>query len=131
MAQQSIECAESPLDIAAAEVAVGLSYPIRVAILRLLVDRGELCSCEIEPCFDVDPSGISRHLTALRHAGLIVSRRDGVRILHRLASQHVADLLAVADSVAAGGDAPRSPQRPAQKVEPRPEVQRRVRSEKR
>ncbi len=101
MAQQSIECTGTPLDVASAAVGVGLSHPIRVAILRLLAERGEMCSCEIEPCFDVDPSGVSRHLSALREAGLIVSRRDGVRILHRPASECVAALLSAADRIAA------------------------------
>jgi len=79
-------------DIVSAEIGQALGHPIRLEILRLLA-QGERCSCQIEPLFRVDQSGVSRHLAALRRAGLIVSRQDGVRALHRLASPRVARLV--------------------------------------
>ena len=88
----------TPWDSEVAEIGQALAHPIRVAILRLLSD-GERCACEIEPCFDLDQSGISRHLTALRRAGLITSRRDGVRVLHRLTTPHVLQLLEAAEQI--------------------------------
>ncbi len=75
-----------------AGIAQALGHPIRIAILRALAD-GERCSCELGPCFDLDQSGISRHLAVLRRAGLIVSRRDGVRRVHRLGSSAVLQLI--------------------------------------
>jgi DNA-binding transcriptional ArsR family regulator len=131
MAQQSIECAGTPLDVASAAVGIGLSHPIRVAILRLLADRGELCSCEIEPRFNVDPSGVSRHLSALRDAGLVVSRRDGVRILHRLASPSVVKLISLADRIAANAEAAREVRRQSRTLQYQSEVKRRVSLERR
>jgi|LZCG01.1.fsa_nt_gb ArsR family transcriptional regulator len=88
----------SSRDSEIAEIGQALAHPIRVAILRLLAD-GERCACEIEPCFDLDQSGISRHLTVLRRAGLVASRRDGVRILHRLASPSVGQVLDLAERI--------------------------------
>jgi DNA-binding transcriptional ArsR family regulator len=88
-------------DETAARIAQALGHPIRVAILRALAD-GEVCSCELAPRFALDQSGISRHLTALRRAGLIVSRRDGVRRLHRLVSRDVLQLVDLAQTL---GDA--------------------------
>jgi ArsR family transcriptional regulator len=82
-----------------AEIGQALGHPARIEILRLL-ENGELCSCEIGPLFHLDQSGISRHLSALRRAGLIVSRQEGVRVLNRLASSRVVDLLALADRIA-------------------------------
>jgi DNA-binding transcriptional ArsR family regulator len=131
MVQRSIECAGTSLDLGSAEVGIGLSHPTRIAILRLLAERGELCSCEIEPCFAVDPSGVSRHLSALREAGLIVSRRDGVRILHRLASPHVADLLSAADCIAADIEEVHRGDRERRKEQYHAEVKRRVHLEER
>ncbi len=127
MAQQSIECAGTPLDLACAGIGVGLSHPIRIAILRMLSAHDELCSCEIEPCFELDPSGVSRHLAALRDAGLIVSRRDGVRVLHRLASPAVVELLAAADRIAAAVDETEQVQRERREVQYRMEAKRRDR----
>jgi DNA-binding transcriptional ArsR family regulator len=131
MVQRSIECAGTSLDLGSAEVGIGLSHPTRIAILRLLAERGELCSCEIEPCFDVDPSGVSRHLSALREAGLIVSRRDGVRILHRLASLDVAELLSVADRIAADVEETHRAEGERRKGQYHSEVKRRVHLEER
>lgn len=88
----------------------------------MLAERGELCSCEIEPCFELDPSGVSRHLSALRDAGLILSRRDGVRILHRLASPDVVALLRVTDRLAAAADAYDRAERRKLATQLRPEV---------
>ncbi len=127
MVQRCIEGAGTALDLGCAAVGIGLSHPIRIAILRMIAERGELCSCEIEPCFDVDPSGVSRHLSALRDAGLILSRRDGVRILHRLASPAVAELLETADRLAsAAGESDRA-QRERRETQYRSEVKRRGR----
>jgi len=89
-----------PQDIVSAEIGQALGHPIRIEILRLLADCGERCSCEIEPLFRLDQSGISRHLAALRRAGLIVSRQDGVRALHRLASPGVVRLVRELDALA-------------------------------
>ncbi len=81
-----------------AEIGQALSHPSRIQIIRLL-EGGERCSCEIAPYFDLDQSGISRHLNALRRAGLIVSRRDGVRIYWRLSSPHVVKLLHLLEEI--------------------------------
>ncbi len=44
----------------------------------------------------------SAHLQALRRAGLVASRRDGTRVLYRLAGDDVYELLAAVRSVATG-----------------------------
>ena len=89
----------SPFDSLVAEIGEALGHPIRIAILRL-VAQGETCLCEIRPLFPVDESGLSRHLATLRRAGLLVARREGVRVLYRLASPHVSSLLDAGEAVA-------------------------------
>ena len=89
----------NPLDERVAEIGQALAQPTRLQILRLLA-KGELCGCEIVPEFELDQSGVSRHLTALRRAGLIDSRRDGVRIYWKLANQRIVELLRLAGEIA-------------------------------
>lgn len=89
----------NPLDERVAEIGQALAQPTRLQILRLLA-KGELCGCEIVPEFELDQSGVSRHLTALRRAGLIDSRRDGVRIYWKLADQRIVELLRLAGEIA-------------------------------
>ena len=89
----------NPLDEKITEIGRALAQPTRLQILRLLA-KGELCGCEIVPEFELDQSGVSRHLTALRRAGLIDSRRDGVRIYWKLADQRIVELLRLAGEIA-------------------------------
>ena len=69
-----------------------LSHPLRERMLRLLAD-GERCGCEFSPELGVDPSIVSRALTLLERAGLVVSRREGVRVLWRLVDPEVITIL--------------------------------------
>jgi ArsR family transcriptional regulator len=49
-----------------------------------MLGEGELCGCEFAPRLGLDPSVVSRHLAALQRAGLIRSRREGVRLMWNL-----------------------------------------------
>ncbi len=69
-----------------------LAHPARVELLRLL-EKGERCGCEFVLSLSLDPSVVSRHLAVLSRAGLIVSRRDGVRIMWRLANPDLPRIL--------------------------------------
>ena len=69
-----------------------LSHPLRERMLRLLAD-GERCGCEFAPEFAVDPSVVSRYLAVLERAGLVTSRRDGVRVMWSLADVEILDVL--------------------------------------
>ncbi len=69
-----------------------LAHPARVELLRLL-EQGERCGCEFVPLLGLDPSVVSRHLAVLSRAGLIVSRRDGVRFMWRLVRPDIPRLL--------------------------------------
>ena len=60
------------------------SDPTRLRILNVLL-RGELCVCDIVHTLDVPQPTASRHLSYLRKAGLIVSRRDGLWMYYKLA----------------------------------------------
>jgi len=61
-------------------------------MLWLLAD-GERCGCEFSPELEVDPSIVSRYLAVLERAGLVVSRRDGVRVMWSLADPEILDVL--------------------------------------
>ena len=56
----------------------------RLRILFLLTER-ELCVCELVGVLDMPQGKVSRHLAHLRHAGLVIDRRDGTWVHYRLA----------------------------------------------
>lgn len=62
----------------------GLSDSSRLRIMNLLL-HGELCGCDIQYVLATSQPNVSRHLTYLKNAGLVVDRRDGFRIFYRLA----------------------------------------------
>ena len=60
-----------------------LSDPNRVRML-LALRRGELCVCQITEMFGFAPSTVSKHLSILHHAGLILSRKSERWVYYRL-----------------------------------------------
>ncbi len=98
MASNATEAAESVLST----IGKALGHPARVELLRLLAD-GERCGCEFVPSLNLDPSVVSRHLAVLSRAGLIVSRRDGVRIMWRLVRPDIPRLLSCLGALRCAG----------------------------
>lgn len=64
-----------------------LADSTRRRILALLLDHREICVCRLVGALDVPQAEISRHLAAMREAGVLVSRRKGTWILYRLDPQ--------------------------------------------
>jgi len=63
-----------------------LSDPNRVRIL-LALRRGELCVCQITELFGFAPSTVSKHLSILHRAGLILSRKSERWVYYRLSDK--------------------------------------------
>lgn len=59
--------------------------PTRTRILKLL-ERGGLCGCQLQAVLGLAPSTVSKHLSVLRLAGLVVDRRDGRWIQYALST---------------------------------------------
>ena len=62
----------------------GLADTNRIRILNLLL-HGELCVCDIQHVLESPQPNVSRHLTYLKNSGLVLDRREGLRIYYRLA----------------------------------------------
>lgn len=61
-----------------------LAEPTRLAAIRLLADGDEHCVCELMQKLDATQSRMSRHMHALKQAGLVVYRRDAQWVRYRL-----------------------------------------------
>jgi DNA-binding transcriptional ArsR family regulator len=78
-----------------ADIFSALSNPRRVVILNCLLE-GEKSVGELWGCERLQPSSqpnMSQHLSILRKAGLVRERRDGARVLYRVASGHLKTLV--------------------------------------
>lgn len=60
-----------------------LADPTRLRILALL-QRGEVCVCDIHGSLGVPQSTASRHLAYLRRRGLVIGRKDGLWVHYRI-----------------------------------------------
>jgi len=67
-------------------VAKAVADPTRIRILKML-EGGELCVCQITTVLDLAPATVSKHLAALKIAGLLQQRRDGKWVYYRLAER--------------------------------------------
>ena len=68
----------------AVELFKTLGDETRLRILNLLCER-EVCVCEMVEILRLGQSKVSRHLAALRHAGLVDCRREGMWVIYFLA----------------------------------------------
>ncbi len=69
-----------------------LMHPVRIAILDLLRE-GEECVCHMEATFGYRQAYISQQLMALRDAGLVEDRRDGLNIFYRVIRPEIFSVL--------------------------------------
>lgn len=81
---------DEQLELAAA-VLGHLSDPTRLHLLRLLTVEQDVSTLTAQVA--ASRSSVSQHLGRLRLAGLVQARRAGRRMLYRLTSDHLADLV--------------------------------------
>ncbi|MEK7432893.1 MAG: metalloregulator ArsR/SmtB family transcription factor [Cyanobacteriota bacterium] len=65
------------------EITKALADETRLRILMLLKEQ-ELCACQIIECFNLSGATISKHLSILKRAKLISSRKDGRWVYYKL-----------------------------------------------
>lgn len=75
-----------------------LGHPVRVRILELLRD-GERSVGDLQAALEIDSSGTSQHLGALRKQGLLESRRDGTSVFYGVKDPRTFQLLEVARQI--------------------------------
>jgi ArsR family transcriptional regulator len=66
-----------------AEIFNAAGDPTRLRILNLL-RQGSLCVCDLQALLGIPQPTVSRHLAALRHAGLVADTRSGPRVIYSL-----------------------------------------------
>lgn len=61
-----------------------LSDATRLRCVALLAGHGELCVCELTHALALPQPKVSHHLAALRKAGVVTDRREGLWIYYRI-----------------------------------------------
>ena len=86
------------------DVFYALSDKIRLEIIRLLIDNGEMCVCKFQEIFKVSQPNLSFHLGVLRKANLVKTRRKGTWMNYSLNGENpvLNDLILLIKGTAAG-----------------------------
>jgi len=66
-----------------AEVIKATAHPLRIAIVEYL-KGGEQCVCDIAEYVDSERSNVSRHLSVMVAAGILESRKEGLKVIYTL-----------------------------------------------
>ena len=78
-----------------------LAHPIRLQILELL-RHGEVCVCDMQAALKQRQAYISQHLMALREAGLVTCRKEGLRVYYQLSEPRILRVLDQVHAVSQG-----------------------------
>jgi ArsR family transcriptional regulator len=89
-----------PVYVLKAQLFRVLGHPVRIRILELL-NEGERTVRDLQAQLNLDSSGTSQHLAALRHQGLIDGRREGTSVYYATKDPRVSQLLIVARQILA------------------------------
>ena len=84
-----------PITEAKADLFKALGHPVRVRVLELLAE-GERSMGELAAASGIELSHLSQHVSVLRRAGVVDSRRVRTTVLCTLRDPQTAELLAVA-----------------------------------
>jgi DNA-binding transcriptional ArsR family regulator len=68
---------------ARAQVMKALAHPTRLFIVDEL-SRGERCVCDLTEMVGADVSTVSKHLSLLKRAGVVLDDKRGVQVFYRL-----------------------------------------------
>ena len=95
---QRVHVRTDPVYVVKAQLFRVLGHPVRIRMLEILSD-GERSVGDLQAELNLDSSGTSQHLAALRQQGVLESRRAGTSVYYRIRDPRVSQLLAVAKQI--------------------------------
>ncbi|MCM1565454.1 MAG: metalloregulator ArsR/SmtB family transcription factor [Dehalobacter sp.] len=76
-----------------ADILKVLSHPVRLCIVKGLMENGESNVMSMQNCLSIPQSTISQHLSALRNKGIIRGRREGLEVFYSVQNLLVKKLI--------------------------------------
>lgn len=100
-----------PVSTKRVEVLKALAHPSRLLITEALM-TGELCVGEITDLVGDDVSTVSKHLSILRAAGILSSKKRGLNVHYRVSCGCFGDFLSCIDQICEPGPSRRVEENP-------------------
>jgi ArsR family transcriptional regulator len=66
-----------------ANIAKAIAHPVRVAVVDFL-RTGEQCVCDIAVRVGTERTNLSKHLSVMVSAGVLESRKDGLKVMYKI-----------------------------------------------
>lgn len=67
-----------------AELLKALAHPVRLCIVRGLLETGACNVSKMQTCLELPQSTVSQHLSKLRDLGIITGDRQGLEVFYRV-----------------------------------------------
>lgn len=78
-----------------AELLKVLAHPVRLCIVKGLLENGECNVTYMQNCLNAPQSTVSQHLQKLKAAGIIKGKRDGLMVNYKICNEKIKELLSV------------------------------------
>lgn len=76
-----------------AELLKALAHPVRICIVRGLLQKGECNVSFMTDCLDMPQSTISQHLQKLKACGILKSKRQGLEVIYSIKDERIAKII--------------------------------------
>ena len=83
---------------ARAKVLKAMAHPSRLYILEEL-EKGEQCVCDLTEMIGADVSTVSKHLSVLKQAGIVIDDKRGNQVFYRLRVPCILNFFGCVESV--------------------------------
>ena len=83
---------------ARATVLKAMAHPSRLYIIEEL-EKGERCACDLTEQIGADVSTVSKHLSVLRQAGIVMDDKRGNQVFYRLRVPCIVNFFGCVESV--------------------------------
>ncbi|MEO3944281.1 metalloregulator ArsR/SmtB family transcription factor [Gorillibacterium sp. CAU 1737] len=81
--------------VSTAEMLKALAHPVRLCIVRGLLQKKECNVSYMQECLDLPQSTVSQHLQKLRSVGIVQTERNGLEIKYTIADERVKQLVSL------------------------------------
>lgn len=72
-----------------------LAHPVRLCIVRGLLEVGCCNVSNMQNCLGIPQSTISQHLQKLKNVGIIAGERNGLEVFYKITDKRVEDIIKV------------------------------------
>jgi len=75
-----------------------IAHPIRLKIIKKL-SKNNLCVCELNDDMEFSQSNLSQHLKILKDAGVVGSKKEGLRVNYFINDKNVEKIIKLSEEI--------------------------------